>query len=186
MPAPRWSPRLAQARPTDFATHITKRSRPSRPAWSRPCGAATTWRCQAGSPLRHVQEMKFALDDRFAMAPHPIARTTRRAPSRASTPTTTSISRRTKWPLNDTFVKSTLDRWKDTRLPGRGRVRDDAHARGGHRSRQQARRRLARGPTRSSASWRTWHSGPATSTSGPDNHQAYKDAVTGFSMNPRI
>ena len=142
---------------------------------------------QAGPALRHVQEDEVREHASPSAWPRTrSARTTRRGRSRACTPTTTSTTRRTTAGRSTTqFVKKYYDRWKEY---------PNFQSEGAYSTLymlkmaiEKANKLMGGWPdddTIISQLEGLMHSGPAGYVYiRPDNHQGYKDAMTGFSVN---
>jgi len=174
---------------TDFATHITKAisAKPDLLVSSVWGGDYVAMYKQA---LRYdmFKKMKFASTIAFGVAPHAIGKDhPEGAIAGVHSNYYFNFPPNGKWPLNDTFVKKYFDRWKEyPNFQAEGayvtmNMLDDAITR--------ANKLMGGWPDDDAIIGQLenlGHSGPAGYVYfRPDNHQAYKDAVTGFSINSK-
>ena len=174
---------------TDFATHITKAiaAKPDLLVSSVWGGDYVAMYKQA---LRYdmFKKMKFASTIAFGVAPHAIGKDhPEGAIAGVHSNYYFNFPPNGKWPLNDTFVKKYFDRWKEY---------PNFQAEGAYVTMQMLEMAIERA-NKLAGGWpeddaiisqleNLGHSGPAGYVYfRPDNHQAYKDAVTGFSMNSK-
>jgi len=174
---------------TDFTSHITKAiaAKPDLLVASVWGGDYVAMYKQA---LRYdmFKKMKFASTIAFGVAPHAIGKDhPEGAIAGVHSNYYFNFPPNGKWPLNDTFVKKYFDRWKEY---------PNFQAEGAYVTMHMLEMAIDRA-NKLAGGWpdddaiigqleNLGHSGPAGYVYfRPDNHQAYKDAVTGFSMNSK-
>jgi branched-chain amino acid transport system substrate-binding protein len=174
---------------TDFASHITKAisAKPDLLVSSVWGGDYVAFYKQA---LRYdmFKKMKLASTIAFGVAPHAIGKDhPEGAIAGVHSNYYFNFPPNGKWPLNDSFVKKYFERWKEY---------PNFQAEGAYVTMHMLEMAIDRA-NKLMGGWpdddmiisqleNLGHSGPAGYVYfRPDNHQAYKDAVTGFSVNSK-